>query len=466
MPSPRSRRPALLSPEPEGRCRLAAPLGLLLLPFLAAACSSAPPKSPRPVRPEVRPLDLSAEERSFLIEPLAGYSGTITPERHDEILAGHERLMQTGDLLGPETLAARLLEGEPDLVPAQVLGAQVEFARDDLSAVLRRLAPPTPGAPGICAPDYTACQLLIGRAAERSGRIPLAYGAYRAIAARSPTAFGRIGALHAPALAATRERVDEELKLGEIDAARGQLRLLEQWAPSEIATYAAAAAVAYAAREPQAELIAMRQLTERKPEDRSLLERRADLEMDVGEPSAGLEIVKTLSERYPLDRNLAARLEATKFRWRLSALPQDVRALARRENLSRGEFAVLLYWLVPNVRYSRTAAGRIAADVLDQTRQEEIIRVLNLGLMDVDRDLHRFYPETAARRSAGLQALVRLLTRFGSGLSCLEGDGGACGVAARCGLLGTVEECRPRDPVSGPEAVEWIRLSLKALGAS
>ncbi len=474
MPSPRSRRP-LPPPERVGRGP-GATLGVLALTLLAAACASAPPpKGPAP-KPEVRALDLPAEEKAFLVEPAAGFPGVLSAERHDEILVAHEGLMREGDLEGAEETADRLLAADPGLTPAKVLAAQVDFARGDLASVLRRLsepsvptasaAPGASGAQGGCAPDYTACQLLIGRAAERSGQIPLAYGAYRAIAARSPTAFGRTGSLHAQALSVTRKRVDEELGLGEIDVAKAQLRLLEQWAPTEIATYEASAAVAHAAREPQAELAALRRLTERKPEDRSLLERRADLEMDVGEPSQGLEIVTSLSERFPRDPAVAARLEVTKFRWRLSALPPDVRGLARGESLTRGELAVLLYWLVPNVRYAKPSAGRIAADVLDQARQEEIIRVVNLGLMDVDGDLHRFFPTSSARRQGALAAMVRVLTRFGRGLSCLGDDGGTCATAARCGLLRTPDDCRPRDPVSGAEAVEMIRLALKALGAS
>jgi hypothetical protein len=435
--------------------------------LLVTACASTPPpQGPAPERPVVRTLDLSAEEKAFLVEPSAGFSGPLSPERHDEILAAYRSLMREGDLEEAESVAERLLAAEPHLAPAQVLAAQVEFARGDLSAVLRRLTPQSSGGAGACAPDYTACQLLIGRAAERSGQIPLAYGAYRSVAARSPIAFSRTGALHAQALSATRKRVDEELAQGEIDVAKGHLSLLELWAPSEMATFEAAAAVAHAAAEPQAELAAMRKLTERKPADRSLLERRADLEMDVGEPSAGLEIVKELSARFPRDPALAARLEATKFRWRISALPPDVRGIAHQPSLTRGELAVLFYWLIPNVRYARPTAGRIAADVLDQARQEEIVRVLNLGLMDVDGDLHRFFPTSPARRTAALSALVRALGRFGRGLPCLGGDGGTCAVAARCGLVVSVDDCRPRDPVSGAEAVEMIRLGLKALGAS
>lgn len=464
MPSPRLRRP-LPSPEGVGR-RLRATLGVLLLPLVLTACqATAPQKSPVPARPEVRPLALSAEEKAFLVEPTAGFAGPLKQERHDEILGAHQRLMQAGDLAGALALAERLLAAEPDFVPGRVLGGQVEFARGDLGAVLRRLLPGAPTAPAICAPGYTACQLLIGRAAERSGNLPLAYGAYRGIAAKSPTAFARTGALHAPALTETRNRVDREVAQGEIDVAKEYLRLLESWGPSEISTFEAAAAVAQAAKEPKVELAAMRKLTERKPDDRGLLERRADLEMEVGEPSAGLDIVQKLTLRFPKDPTLAARLEVTKFRWRLSFLPPDVRGLAQSDGLSRGDLAVLFYWLIPNVRYAKPSAGRIAADVLDSARQEEIVRVLNLGLMDVDGDLHRFFPGSPARRAAALGALVRALSRFGGGLACLRDGGGPCVTAARCGLVASTDDCRPRDPVTGREAVEMIRRVLKALGA-
>ena len=128
-------------------------------------------------------------------------------------------------------------------------------------------------------------------------------------------------------------------------------------------------------------------------------------------------------------------------------------------------------WLVPNVRYARPSAGRIATDVLDHPHQEEIVRVVNLGLMDVDPTLHRFAPSAPQRRGAALRVLVRTLSSFGQGLTCLDGkpDGtqsAVCAAAATCGLLLEGEECLPGEPLSGTEAVELIRRTLKLLGAS
>jgi hypothetical protein len=153
-------------------------------------------------------------------------------------------------------------------------------------------------------------------------------------------------------------------------------------------------------------------------------------------------------------------------------LPQSVQTVAAKSDLNKADFAVLLYWLVPNVRYARPSAGRIATDVLDHPHQEEIVRVVNLGLMDVDPTLHHFSPSATLRRGPALRVLVRTLTSFGQNLTCL-GDAkpqgaqsAVCAGATGCGLLVEGEECRPGEPLSGAEAVELIRRALKLLGAS
>jgi hypothetical protein len=148
-------------------------------------------------------------------------------------------------------------------------------------------------------------------------------------------------------------------------------------------------------------------------------------------------------------------------------LPQAVQQVAAKPDLDKADFAVLLYWLVPNVRYARPTAGRIATDVLDHPQREEIVRVVNLGLMDVDPTLHRFSPGAPVRRGAALRVLVRLLGQSKQGISCLgDGSAPACEVAVRCHLIAGVEGCQAQAPLSGPEAVELIRRSLDLLGAS
>ena len=154
----------------------------------------------------------------------------------------------------------------------------------------------------------------------------------------------------------------------------------------------------------------------------------------------------------------------------MSLLPGDVRALAEKPELSRADLTVLLYWLVPEVRYAKATAGRIATDILDHPHREEIAHVVNLGLMDVDPNLHRFSPEAPMRRGGALRSLARLLTAFGKPAACAEEAGGTaappCDLAVRCRLVDGEDACEAGEPLSGADAVEWLRRSLVLLGGA
>ncbi len=410
---------------------------------------------------------LSREARAYLLDPLEGYGQEIDPDRAERIRGAHRALLDASDVEAAREAAAELLEVDPALAPAQVLAAQADFVEDRFREVVTRLVPIGDQTPG-----YLASQLLLGRAAEALGDIPLAYAALRAIATRSPLALQRLGELHPRAVEILSRRLQEALRTGNLDEAQKHLSLLQSWAPSEVVTLEGARALAVARSDQAAELAAVQALAARQPEDRKLLVRRVELEMAVGDPSAGLQIAQDLAKQNPRDPEAARLLEAARFRWRLSMLPQAVQQVAAKPDLDKADFAVLLYWLLPNVRYARPSAGRIATDVLDHPHQEEIVRVVNLGLMDVDSTLHRFSPGATLRRGAALRVLSRTLSSFGKDLACL-GDvrpqgaqSSVCSGAAACGLLLEGEECRPGDALSGADAVELIRRTLKLLGAS
>lgn len=467
MPLPRLQRP-LRRRRAEGPRAVAAPI-LLAAVLLAAvnllACSSSAPPPPArepAVRRAPEPLDIAQADRSYLIDPLTGYSAEADPARRDRVQSAWRALLEESDVAGATETATGLLEEDPEFHPAQVLAAQVDFADGDDQAVVDRLLPVSDVVPG-----YSASQMLLGRAAERLGDIPLAYAAFRAVATRNPLALRRTGELHPRALEIVSNRLDEALRLEQIEEAEKQLDLLKDWAPSETLTFERARAVAVARNDRAAELIAVKALSARRPGDQPLLERRAELELAVGDPSAGLQIVQDLAARQPNDPRMADRLEAAKFRWRLSQLPRSVQEVAAKFELSKADLAVLLYWLVPDVRNNRPSAGRIATDVLDHPRQEEIIRVVNLGLMDVDPTLHRFFPGSQVRRSGALRSLNEMLVRFGKGVPCLkDAPSGTCERSARCRLILPEEECQPGAPLSGSDAVELIRRSLKLLGGA
>ena len=453
---------------PPGRPAHARPAILLLLAVLAACATAPPPPAAPPARRRPPADAIVARERAYLLPPLDGYAGDVTPDLRGRLDRAWSALVDAGAVAAAREAARELGAGEPGaLPPAAVLAAQADFAAGDLAAVVRRLVPV-----GDAAPAYTASQILLGRAAELAGDLPLAYAAYRAVAARSPLAFQRTGELHPRALEIVGNRLREALKAGRIEDATKNLDLLRAWAPDETGTLEAARLVALSRGDLPAELQAVKRLAERRPNDAALEERRADLELAVGDPGTGLQIVEGLAARHPGDPALAEKLAAAKFRWRLSLLPQGVRDVAARPELTRADLATLLYWLIPQVRYAKPAGGRIATDVLEHPERDEIVRVVNLGLIDLDETLHRFSPAAPARRGTALRALVRVLQGFGGG-ACL-GDGGdrepsqtlACDLASRCRLLPPDDDCRPGEALSGSDAVEMIRRTLKLLGRS
>lgn len=428
---------------------------------LLGACSSAPPApSPEaPRRPQLEPF--AAQEQPFLVDPLTGYPRQSDPERQDRIQAAHRALLTASDREGALETADELLREDPGFAPAQVLVAQVELGEGSFAKAVERLLPVSDEMP-----QYVASQLVLGRAAERLGDVPLAYSAYREIAARNQRAFQKVGELHPRALEIVSNRLQEALRQSLWDEAEKHLSLLRAWAPSEARTLEGARALAVSRGDRIAELAAVKELAAQRPGERALIERRAELELAVGDPGAGLQIFQDLAAENPRDAALAEKLAAAKFRWRMSLLPRHVQDVAAKPELSRADFAVLLYWLIPNVRYGRPTTGRIATDVLEHPHQEEIVRVVNLGLMEVDSTLHRFSPGAPARRIIALRSLALVLSRFAQGLACLGGNRGPCETAASCGLVPPEEECRASAALTGGEAVELIRRTLTHLGGA
>ena len=460
MPSPLSPRRRLRTIGKGGGAAVV--LAALLL--TASACSTAP--APAPLPREAAPHGVAEAERGYLLDPLEGYPASLaalSTERRERIARVHRALVEEASPAAIEaarSLAQDLGAGNGSFPPAEVLAAQADFVAGERKGIVPRLLPV-----GDAHPTYTASQMLLGRTAELLGDLPLAYSAYRAVAAKSALALRRTGELHPRVIEIVGNRLREALKDHKLDEARRQLDLLQAWAPSETATYEAARDVAVARADRRGELTAIKGLAERRPGDRDLLLRRSELELEVGDPAVGLKIVQGLADKSPQDEPIAARLAAAKFRWRLSLLPGKVREVAEKPELNRADFAVLLYWLIPEVRYGKPTEGRIATDILDHSQREEIVRVVNLGLLDVDETLHHFSPTAPLRRATALRSVTRLLARFGNPApACLGDNRSFCDTARRCGLVPEGEDCQSSEPFSGEDAVELLRRTLALLG--
>jgi hypothetical protein len=415
-----------------------------------------------------------AAERPYLVSPLeswqggSGWPSEVPAETAETLHRGYDAVL-AGE---PEAAREAAREAGADAPPAQAFPpALVLAAEADLLAGSPADAQARLEARGEDYPDYTALQLVLGRAAETAGDPVTAYAAYRRLAAGNLLAFDRSREMAPRVGEILARRVEDAVDRGEVEAAEVPLARLREWMPEESVTWRAARRLAEARADRAGELEALRQLSQRAPEDVSLVERRADLELQVGDPKAGLDLFTRLAAEHPDDARLAERVAYAKFRWRVAQMPRRVEEVASAPELQRGDLAVLLYWLVPRVRSGGGGTPRIASDILDDPRREEIARVVNLGLMDLDVSVHRFDPDRTVARAGLLRALLRLLRTYGDD-ACVASDGEppsfvdaetTCAYAIGCGLVRDDEECAPQRPVSGAETVEGLRRVLVRL---
>ena len=429
------------------------PLASRIALALLAGCAGAPPApAPRDSLPQ--------ELRPFLIDP----TDPADPRAEaGEIHRLFLRLLGGGDAAEVERAARALLARSAELTPAQVLLAQVRLVAGDAPGAVEaaRRSGEAGGLPA---------RLVEARALEASGDLPAALFVYRDLAGRSQPAAQQAATLEPRVAEILRRRIADALDRAQPVVAQRELERLEALRPHEEDTLRLALRVAAARGDRVRELALARSLMPAAAGDRELALRRAQLEMEVGDARTGLDLFQTLADAAPGDARLAEELRRARFLWRVLNAPESVRRAAARPQVTRADLAVLLYWLVPQVRTARGGSGRIASDVLDHPAQEAIVRVVNLGLLGVDETLHRFDPDRAARRAELFRALLRLLGEANaSGCAALPpapGDAAAdpvCRGAAACGLAPSEADCLPTAPLSGAEALEALRRALVLL---
>jgi len=429
---------------------------LIATVLLAISCASTGPM-PQEVVPR--------EDRYFLVSPLTGFERSIGSTTQRRIQEAYSQLLSEGQRQQAEELAVELLDRNPDLAPAKVLRAQSDFIGGQHEVVLAGLEPVVQEYP-----EYVAAQLLFGRSSEKLGNLVEGLAAYKSIAETNELARSRVADLAPRSVEIMALRIEDALARGHTAAAQEELNELQAWAPHEERTLEVAADVARAIGDTQAELQALRSLGVRRPDDLALEARRAELELEIGDPAAGMRVFEDLAERYPDDPGVAENLVRARFLWRFQLLPPDVRIHATAAELTRGDFAVLLYWLFPEIRYGAAGSARIANDVLEHPQREPIVRVINSRILEVDPSLHRFEPYRSIRRQQALAAMLRLLARKEPPFACLGGAPvpgsmqAICATATACGLLEEEADCLPTAPVAGQEALELCRLTQELLG--
>ncbi len=177
--------------------------------------------------------------------------------------------------------------------------------------------------------------------------------------------------------------------------------------------------------------------------DAEVEERAGDLAFEVGDYAAAVALFDGLAARDP---RFTERAAEARLAFRIANWPDAERQAARSRRLTRAGAAQLAWWVFPEVRDARVvSAGVVATDVLERRDSRVMMRVVALGLLDVDPYTHRARPDAPLTRTAAARMILLLAARLagpGEAPECFQGVPGpgkggqeAIRVAARCKLL-------------------------------
>lgn len=370
----------------------------------------------------------------YLIDPRTGYSGALAPAIAQRLETAWRHALAGNDAEAERNLAA-LRQRAPELPPATLLEAFLAIRagrHDEARRLIARVDP-----------ENLAARVYEAEIAVRERETRIAYDLYRQIAALPD----------APATA--RER------LTELEGALfNELYAAAQSAPEAEAIRLLREALTFNAGSIEArillsqKLVAQRQFDEARRELEPLLNVAADraevqeilAEIDVGRGRYQEAIVRydRLSRRTQEPRH-AQRLEEIKSEWSAANMPAHYRAALDSAAVTRSDFAVLLYWTVPSVRFAQNLGSpQIAVDVEDVAGRDEIIRAIALGLYDVDPVTRRVSPHRTLTASRVSHLLSRVLVLRGA--ACARGSSS---VLAACGVRDPLDTHAPDAAVSG-----------------
>lgn len=420
-------------------------LWIVIAALVAASCT---PVADKPV-PVVTP---TGDDR-FLVDPRLGYSADIPPA----IATRFEnawRYTVAGDEAEARRRLSDVLQRDPEFLPAILAQAALDIraqrydeARGVVAEALQR------------SPNYAAARVYEAEIAYRQRQTRQAFELYRAVAAMPdapPFAQERVtelqGALFNEVYAAAQTAPDADA-----------VRLLRE-----------ALTLNAGAIEPRIllsqKLVAAHQWDEARRELDPLLNAapdRSEVQEMLAEIDAGRGRYQEAIVRYDRlarrtkDPRYERRLEEIKLEWNAANMPPHFRSALASGALTRAEFATLLYWTVPSVRFAQNlSTPPIAIDIENVAAREEIIRAIAIGLFEVDPVTRRVTPHRQITASRLSTHLARLLTLRGA--PCARGltqDK----VLAACGVPDPVAGHEPDDVVTGREAAAALQMVAKQM---
>jgi tetratricopeptide (TPR) repeat protein len=339
-----------------------------------------------------------ARRDSFPLDPREDWTGPV-PEG---VIRGWSRLI-AGDAAGAESAfhaaasGGRSMPAEIGRVEALVLLGRPREAGELCSPLLAEGEPPLP--------LLVAC----GEARARDGDAVAGYGLYRralAKTAQRPGLADRAEQLRLTARDALSAEARESAAAGRWKEARSEIGQAIEIAPEGVDLLVQAGDIESAAGAAPAALRQYREALARDPENASLKEKTGNLALESGALDVAVMMFDDLAQKDP---RFIARAEEARLAFRVANWPQPEREAARSPRLTRAGAATLAWWMCPEVREARVAAGVVASDAVPRRDSRALTRALALGLLEADRETHRASPDAVLTQVAAAKFLLRLL---------------------------------------------------------
>lgn len=376
----------------------------------------------------------SAPRDRFPLDPREGLAGPF-----DEPVEEGWRALSSANAARARVEFARVTAG-PSLRAAQI-GTIEALVLERRAAAAVELCAGALAEPKPTVPLLTAC----GEARARAGEPVEAFELYERAVARAPDRAGlaqRSEELRADAtdfvLAAATRAAGE----GHREQARADAVQALSWNPGSATVLARAAEVECDAGDRDRALQYYREALSIGGLDARAEEKAGELALESGDYAMAVFLFDGLAANDPRLREKAA---AARLAFRIDNWPDAERQAARARRLTRSGAASITCWMFPEVRDAKVRSGVVATDVLERRDSRSMMRVIALGLLDVDPETHRARPDAPLGRGAAAQLMLRLAVVLGSpgwASGCLAGAAEpargfpeAIRLATRCGLL-------------------------------
>lgn len=377
----------------------------------------------------------------YLIDPRSGAppaADTSLDRRFD----GAWRFFLAGDYTNARSRLASVRERDANYAPAALLNAaldlregRIDAARNAVTILERRY------------PDWIAPMAYEAEIALADHQTRRAWEIYRTLAARAdapPLVRDRLGDVE--------KRLFDELYHAALSAsdadAVAALRQALVVSPNATGARVLLAQKLIGQKQYDEARVALEPLVNSGDADRTeVQEAMAEIEVGRGQYEQAIVRYERLARRES-DPRFARRLEQVKEQWNAANMPPQVQRAMATDALTRGDFAVLLYWQVPAVRFAQNLnAPPIATDLADVPGREEIVRAIAIGVLQVDPVTRRVGPATPLNAAALERLAARVLIVRGA--PCARGVG-IDSVLQACGI--TTAATAPDAPVTGHDA--------------